>query len=176
METKRNIRDYILLATKGLAMGAADVIPGVSGGTIALIVGIYEELIFSIKSINLKALKLLLSGKVAAFWKAINGSFLLSVLLGIGISIFSLAKGVTYLLEHYPILVWSFFFGLILASTVYVAQTIKTWNVGTVIAAISGAVIAFYITIITPIEGNTSWINIFSGMIAICAMILRNFR
>lgn len=169
----RNIKDYLLLVSKGLAMGAADVIPGVSGGTIALIVGIYEELVNSIKSINIKALKLLLSGKLAAFWKAINGNFLLSVLLGIGISIFSLAKAVTYLLNHYPILVWSFFFGLILASTIYVAQTIKKWNTGIIIAAIAGALIAFFITIITPTEANTSWINIFfSGAIAICAMIL----
>ena len=93
---KKNIRDYLLLTLKGMAMGAADVVPGVSGGTIALITGIYEELIFSIKSINLKALKLLFAGKPAAFWKAINGNFLLSVLLGIAISIFSLAKGLTF--------------------------------------------------------------------------------
>jgi len=154
-------------------MGAADVVPGVSGGTIALITGIYEELIFSIKSINLKALKLLFTGKGAAFWKAINGNFLLSVLLGIGISIFSLARGLTYLLEHYPILVWSFFFGLIIASTIYVARTIQTWNAGAVIAGIAGIAIAYFITVISPTEANTTWIYIFfSGMIAICAMIL----
>ena len=156
-----------------MAMGAADVVPGVSGGTIALITGIYEELIFSIKSINLKALKLLFAGKPAAFWKAINGNFLLSVLLGIGISIFSLAKGLTYLLHHYPILVWSFFFGLIIASTIYVARTIKIWNTGAVIAGIAGIAIAYFITVISPTEANTSWYYIFfSGMIAICAMIL----
>jgi len=170
---KKNISDYLLLVLKGMAMGAADVVPGVSGGTIALIVGIYEELIFSIKSINMTALKLLFTGKLAAFWRAINGNFLLSVLLGIGISIFSLAKGLTFLLHHYPILVWSFFFGLIIASTIYVARTIKTWNAAAVIAGIAGIVIAYYITVISPTEGNTSWINIFfSGMIAICAMIL----
>lgn len=169
----KNIRDYLLLTLKGMAMGAADVVPGVSGGTIALITGIYEELIFSIKSINLKALKLLLSGKPAAFWKAINGSFLLSVLLGIAISIFSLAKGLTFLLHHYPILVWSFFFGLIVASAIYVARTIKAWNAGAVIAGIAGIVIAYFITVISPAEANTTWFYIFfSGMIAICAMIL----
>lgn len=170
---KKNIRDYLLLTLKGMAMGAADVVPGVSGGTIALITGIYEELIFSIKSINLKALKLLFSGRPAAFWKAINGNFLLSVLLGIGISIFSLSKGLTFLLHHYPILVWSFFFGLIVASAIYVARTIKTWNAGAVIAGIAGIVIAYFITVISPTEANTSWIYIFfSGVIAICAMIL----
>lgn len=169
----KNIRDYLLLTLKGMAMGAADVVPGVSGGTIALITGIYEELIFSIKSINLKALKLLLSGRPAAFWKAINGSFLLSVLLGIAISIFSLAKGLTFLLHHYPILVWSFFFGLIVASAIYVARTIKAWNAGAVIAGITGIVIAYFITVISPAEANTTWFYIFfSGMIAICAMIL----
>ena len=169
----RKIKEYLLLTLKGMAMGAADVVPGVSGGTIALITGIYEELIFSIKSINLKAFKLLFAGKPAAFWKAINGNFLLSVVLGIGISIFSLAKGLTYLLHHYPILVWSFFFGLIIASTIYVARTIKTWNAGAVIAGIAGIAIAYFITVISPTEANTSWYYIFfSGMIAICAMIL----
>jgi len=154
-------------------MGAADVIPGVSGGTIAFITGIYEELINSIKSINLKALKLLLSGKITDFWKAINGTFLVSVLLGIGISVFSLAKGLKYLLDHYPILVWAFFFGLIVASAVYVARTIKTWNLGTVTAGIAGIIIAFLITIITPAEANTTyWFIFLSGAIAICAMIL----
>lgn len=169
----KKIRNYPLLILKGMAMGAADVVPGVSGGTIALIAGIYEELIFSIKSINLKALKLLYAGKLAAFWKTINGNFLLSVLLGIVISIFSLSKGLTFLLHHYPILVWSFFFGLIIASAIYVAQTIKTWNVGAVVAGIAGIVIAYFITVISPTEANTSWIYIFfSGVIAICAMIL----
>jgi putative membrane protein len=169
----RKIKEYLLLTLKGMAMGAADVVPGVSGGTIALITGIYEELIFSIKSINLKALKRLFAGKPAAFWKAINGNFLLSVILGIGISIFSLAKGLTYLLHHYPILVWSFFFGLIIASTIYVARTIKTWNAGAVTAGIAGIAIAYFITMISPTEANSSWYYIFfSGMIAICAMIL----
>lgn len=169
----RKIKEYLLLTLKGMAMGAADVVPGVSGGTIALITGIYEELIFSIKSINLKALKLLLAGKPAAFWQAINGNFLLSVILGIGISIFSLAKGLTYLLHHYPILVWAFFFGLIIASAIYVARTIKTWNAGAVTAGIVGIVIAYFITMISPTEANSSWYYIFfSGMIAICAMIL----
>ena len=147
-----------------MAMGAADVVPGVSGGTIALIAGIYEELIFSIKSINLKALKLLFAGKLAAFWKTINGNFLLSVLLGIVISIFSLSKGLTFLLHHYPILVWSFFFGLIVASAIYVAQTIKTWNVGAVVAGIAGIVIAYFITVISPLRPTPRIYIFFSGV------------
>ncbi len=169
----RTTRDYLLLVLKGMGMGAADVVPGVSGGTIAFITGIYEELINSIKSINLKAAKLFFSGKFAEFWKAINGAFLLSVLLGIGISVFSLAKGLEFLLTHYPILVWSFFFGLIVASAVYVARSIKTWNAGSVISGILGIAIAFGITVISPAEANTAyWFVFVSGMIAICAMIL----
>ena len=122
---KRNLKDYGLLVLKGMGMGAADVVPGVSGGTIAFIVGIYEELIDSIKSINGASLKLLFTGKIAAFWKAINANFLLSIIAGIGISIFSLAKIITWLLTDHPILVWSFFFGLVLASTWFVSKDIK---------------------------------------------------
>lgn len=154
-------------------MGAADVVPGVSGGTIAFITGIYEELIDSIKSINLNALKLFFTGKFAAFWTAINGTFLISVFLGIGISIFSLAKGLEYLLNHFPILVWAFFFGLIIASAIYVARTIKKWNLGTVLSGIIGIAIAYLITVISPAEANTNyWFIFLSGSIAICAMIL----
>ncbi|WP_372652742.1 DUF368 domain-containing protein [Draconibacterium sp.] len=169
----RSAKDYFSLAIKGMAMGAADVVPGVSGGTIAFITGIYEELINSIKSINLTAIKLLLSFKLAEFWKAINGTFLISVFIGIGISVFSLAKGLEYLLHHYPILVWSFFFGLIVASAIYVARSIKRWKADTIIGGLAGIVIAYLITVITPAEANTSyWFIFLSGAIAICAMIL----
>lgn len=165
--------NYPLLVLKGCAMGAADVVPGVSGGTIAFIAGIYEELVDSIKSINLHALKLLFTLKLKAFWQQINGSFLFSILLGIGISIFSLAKLMTWLLEHYPIQIWSFFFGLIIASTVLVAKEIQRWHAGTVIALIIGAAVAYVITILSPSETpNAWWFIILSGAIAICAMIL----
>jgi putative membrane protein len=169
----RTAKEYSLITLKGIAMGAADVIPGVSGGTIAFITGIYEELINSIKSVNLSALKLLFTGKFAEFWKAINGTFLLSLITGIAISILSLAKGLKYLLDHYPILVWSFFFGLVVASTLYVARTIPKWKFGTVASGIAGIIIAYYITVITPAEANTTtWFIFLSGAIAICAMIL----
>lgn len=167
------MKKYISLVLKGIAMGAADVIPGVSGGTIAFISGIYEELINSIKSININALKLFFTGKFAEFWKAINGTFLISLVTGIAISIFSLAKGLKYLLDHYPVLVWSFFFGLVVASAIYVARTITKWNWVTFASGISGIVIAYYITVITPSEANiTYWFIFLSGAIAICAMIL----
>jgi len=170
---KRTIKDYLLVSLKGIAMGAADVIPGVSGGTIAFISGIYEELIDSIKAVNLKTLKLLFSGKTAEFGEAVNGRFLLALLLGIGISILSLARLMQYLLDHHPILIWSFFFGLIIASAIYIAKGIRGWNIGTILSLLAGTVIAYLITVITPAEANTTYPFIFlSGAIAICAMIL----
>ena len=154
-------------------MGAADVVPGVSGGTIAFIVGIYEELINSIKSINTENLRLLFRGQFRSFWEGINANFLLSIVLGIGISIFSLAKIITYLLVNQPILVWAFFFGLVLASTWFVAKEIKQWQVKTAISFVTGAVLAYYITVATPAETPTHPLFIFlCGAIAICAMIL----
>ena len=170
---KRTLKDYSLISLKGIAMGAADVVPGVSGGTIAFITGIYQELIDSIKSVNLKSIQLLFRGKPGEFWEAINGTFLVSLLLGIGISVVSLAKGLKYLLEHHPILIWSFFFGLIIASAIYVAKDIKEWKTGTFISMLAGIIVAYFITVVTPAEANTSYPFIFlSGAIAICAMIL----
>ena len=166
-------RNYPLLILRGCAMGAADVVPGVSGGTIAFITGIYEELIDSIKAVDLQAVKLLLKFKLAEFWEKINGNFLISVIAGIGISIFSLAKLMTWLLENHPIYIGSFFFGLIIASSVLVAKEIKKWNIFTVISLILGAIIAYGITVMTPSETPDSWwFIILSGAIAICAMIL----
>lgn len=154
-------------------MGAADVVPGVSGGTIAFIVGIYEELIDSIKSINASSLRLLFSGKIGSFWKAINANFLLAIVAGICISVFSLAKLITYLLEHQPILVWSFFFGLVLASTWFVGKAIKQWQPKTYVSFAIGTLLAYYITVATPAETPTHPLFIFlCGAIAICAMIL----
>lgn len=170
---KRNFKDYALLTLKGMGMGAADVVPGVSGGTIAFIVGIYDELIDSIKSVNVQSLKMLLTGKPAVFWKMINGKFLLSLVLGIGISVFSLAKIITWLLVTHPVLVWSFFFGLVLASTFFVGKDIKEWNWKTILGFICGAAIAYYITVATPANTSSSLPFIFlCGAIAICAMIL----
>ena len=170
---ERKLKDYLLLSLKGICMGAADVVPGVSGGTIAFIVGIYDELIDSIKSINTRSLKMLFTGHFAAFWRMINGNFLFFLLLGIGISIFSLAKLITWLLVAYPVLVWAFFFGLVLASTWFVGKDIKGWNWRTVLAFIVGAAVAYYITVATPMETSTHPLFIFCcGAIAICAMIL----
>ena len=169
----RTPKDYAVLVLKGIGMGAADVVPGVSGGTIALIVGIYEELVNSIKSVNLHALKLLFTFKFADFWRQINGSFLLSVVSGILISIYSLAKLVTFLLENHPVMIWAFFFGLVLSSIYYVVKNVSEWNVMNVFMFLLGTAVAYYITIVTPTSTtNDLWFIFLSGAIAICAMIL----
>lgn len=154
-------------------MGAADVVPGVSGGTIALITGIYEELVDSLKSINLQAIKLLFAKGIGAFWTHINGWFLVSVFAGVFISVFSLAKVLESLLINHPIIVWSFFFGLIIASAVMVLKRIKKWKYAQVLGVIFGTIAAYFITVLTPAETpETWWFVLFSGALAICAMIL----
>ncbi len=169
----RTLKDYLVIWLKGIGMGASDVVPGVSGGTIAFITGIYEELIHSIKSVNGEALKLILKFKFIDFWKKINGNFLLAVFSGILISIFSLAHLIEHLLTNHPVYIWSFFFGLIVASVIYIIKDIKKWNLSIVLSLIVGFVLAFWITTITPAETSTSsWFIFLSGSIAICAMIL----
>lgn len=161
------------LFLKGIAMGAADVVPGVSGGTIAFITGIYEELLSTIANINLDTLKALKTDGLKGFWKAINGSFLLPLMAGIAISIVSLAHVVTYAIEHHPLLVWGFFFGLIIASIIMIGKTIHKWNLTYVISLILGAGVAFWITLMQPSDGSAAlWYVFLSGVLAICAMIL----
>ncbi|MBL4625103.1 MAG: DUF368 domain-containing protein [Flavobacteriales bacterium] len=170
---KRTAKDYLALVFKGVAMGAADVVPGVSGGTIAFISGIYEELLNSIKSINIDSIKVLLKGDIKGFWKSINGWFLVALFGGIGLSIISLAKIITHLLDTYPQLVWGFFFGLIIASVLFIGKSIKQFNFQSITALIIGAGIAYWITILEPSELETPlWFVFLSGAIAICAMIL----
>ena len=152
---KRSIKDYLVIALKGVGMGAADVVPGVSGGTIAFITGIYEELIASIKSINIAAVRTLFKDGINSFWKAVNGTFLLLLVAGILVSVLSLAKV------------------LILASAVFVAKKIDRWNLQTGISILVGAVAAFLITSISPAETTEAyWFIFLSGALAICAMIL----
>lgn len=173
MNTARSIKDYISVTLKGMGMGAADVVPGVSGGTIAFITGIYEELINTIKSINFPILKVLFSEGIAAAWKAVNGNFLVALLTGIVISIATLARAILYVLENHPILIWSFFFGLVFASAILVFKEIKKISYTTILTFLIGGIIAYVITIITPGETPTAtWFVFLSGAIAICAMIL----
>lgn len=169
----RTLKDYLLLFTKGLAMGGADVVPGVSGGTIAFISGIYEELIDSIKAINLVTIKVLLKGEFKEFWQQINGNFLIVLFTGIAISLKSLASLVTYLMENNPIQLWSFFLGLILISSIVILRQIKKWSIGVVVLGIIGVIVSYYLTVMAPAQTNDSYLMIFlSGALAICAMIL----
>ncbi len=170
---KRSPIQLALLSLKGMAMGAADVVPGVSGGTIAFISGIYEELIESINAINLQALKVWRQEGFKKFWEHINGTFFVFLFLGIGVSIVSLAKVVTYLLETHPVLIWSFFFGLIIASVWLVSRSITKWSAGEVITLLIGGVAAYFVTTIqTVAHVDATWFILFSGALAICAMIL----
>ncbi len=167
------MREYIGLFFKGVGMGAANVIPGVSGGTIALITGIFEKLIHSVKSFDLVALKFLFSGKVKRFAEHVNLDFLIAVFLGIAVSIFTLAKLLGFLFNNYPIYIWSYFFGLILASVYFVGRRVEKITVGVVIIFILGAFVALAITLITPATPNGDFYYLFlCGIVAICSMIL----
>jgi putative membrane protein len=171
---QRTFKQSLFLFLKGMVMGAADVVPGVSGGTIAFISGIYEELLRSVSAINFSTLSMLQKNGFKAVWKSINGSFLVVLLAGISVSVVSLAKGITYLLENQPILLWSFFFGLVLASIFFIGKQITKWNFVTIATLLFGAFVAYYITILEPMisEGASLWFLFFSGALAICAMIL----
>tara|TARA_B100001109_G_scaffold69478_1_gene56620 strand:- start:274 stop:1137 length:864 start_codon:yes stop_codon:yes gene_type:complete len=154
-------------------MGIAEIIPGVSGGTIAFITGIYEELINSIKSVNASSVKLLLSFKLSLFWKQINGSFLLTLLVGMLTSILALSRVIVFLIEEHPFKIWGFFFGLIIASTIVIFYQIKLVNSKVFISALIGLIISSYIALEAPSSTPNSNLFIFlSGAIAISAMIL----
>lgn len=167
------VKRWLLLFLKGMAMGAADVVPGVSGGTIAFISGIYEELVDSIRSVNIHSLKILIKDGPRAFWSAINGNFLLILFAGILLSVASLAKLVSHLLVSQPILVWSFFFGLIVASILYIFRQLPhlRWQEG--VSLTIGTLIALAISFASPTQGSEGLLVVYlSGAIAICAMIL----
>lgn len=158
---------------KGLAMGAANVIPGVSGGTIALITGIYERLINAIKSFDLSAARLLLTGQWRAFWTLTDSTFLLALFAGIGVSIISLARLLEYLLESHETLTMAFFFGLILVSIYFVGKTVRQWSPSVYAMLLIGIVVAAGIAFLAPASENASFLYVFlCGIVAICSMIL----
>ena len=170
---QRRLLDYLIISLKGLAMGAADAVPGVSGGTIAFISGIYEELINTISGVNLSLISTLRKQGFKAFWKQLNGNFISALLIGIIISFVSFMKLAKYLIEYHPILIWSFFFGLIVASIYFVGKQITNWNIATVLMIIIGTAIAYYVTTIPASDVNDSpYFLFFAGALAICAMIL----
>ena len=167
------VRDYFILIAKGMGMGAANVIPGVSGGTIALITGIFQRLIDSIKSFNITALKLILKGGWKDFVRHTDFYFLIAVFLGAAISILSLANLLRFLFDHYPIFVWSYFFGLILASVFFVGKTIQKWNISVILTFIIGTGIAAAISLLSPATQNDSFVYLMiCGVAGICSMIL----
>ena len=170
---QRRLVDYLIISLKGVAMGAADAVPGVSGGTIAFISGIYEELITTISNVNFGLFKTLFKEGLKPFWQAANGNFLFALLTGIIISFVSFMRLAKYLLENHPILIWSFFFGLIVASIYFVGKQIKRWNTAVIISLILGTIIAFYVSKLPSLGANENpWFLFFAGAIAICAMIL----
>lgn len=169
----KGIWKNIMVAVKGACMGAADVIPGVSGGTIAFIMGIYDEFVGSLASINGEALKLLLKGRFSAFWKHINGGFLLSLVAGIGISIIALAGLMQMLLSDFPIQTWAFFFGLIVASSIFIIRGISGWKIREGLMLVFGILLGAVICTLSPTQTPDGlWFIFLSGALAICAMIL----
>lgn len=169
----RTVKDYIVIGLKGMAMGAADVVPGVSGGTIAFISGIYQELIETIDNLGIGILKIWKEEGFKIMFAKYNLGFLISLFCGIFVSIISLAKIISYLLENHPILVWSFFFGLVLASILYVGKQIEKWSLVVILLMLFAATLAYYITIATPSQApDEIYYYFLSGAIAIIAMIL----
>lgn len=169
----RKLKDYILVGIKGMCMGAADVIPGVSGGTIAFIMGIYDEFVGSIAKIDTEAVRMLLRGRIRDFWKHINGSFLLSIVAGIGASVVLLAGLMQMLLADFPIQTWAFFFGLIVASSIFILKGISDWRLRDGGLLAFGAVLGVLVCTLSPVNTpETLWFVFLSGAIAICAMIL----
>lgn len=167
------LKQYLSWALKGLAMGAANVIPGVSGGTIALITGIFERLINAIKSFNLIAVKLLIKGQFKAFAQHTDLAFLSGVFAGVGIAIISLARLLDYLFTHYPVYIWAYFFGLILASVFFVGRTVEKWSWQAILAFIIGAFLAIGLSFMNPATENQGTLYLMlCGVAAICSMIL----
>lgn len=169
----RRLLSYLLIYLKGMAMGAADVVPGVSGGTIALIVGVYERLLKAVGSCTPDKLLWLARGRIRETWQAIDGTFLVSLVAGILTSIVAFANLLGYLLKEHPEMTWSFFFGLIVVSVYIVGREVQRWNIWMVLLMLVGGGFAWMITVAAPVQWSTAPLFIFlAGAIAICAMIL----
>ncbi|UCG63999.1 MAG: DUF368 domain-containing protein [Deltaproteobacteria bacterium] len=171
--SSQNLSKYLVLAIKGFCMGAANVVPGVSGGTMALILGIYEELIHAIRSLNLRFLRLIALLKIRKAFSSVSWPFLLAVGLGVLVATLSLAEALSWLLFAYPVVVWSFFFGLILSSIFTVGRVVREWRIPTFVATGAGAIGAYFLFGMIPVATpNAAWFLVLSGFLAICAMIL----
>jgi len=161
------------LALKGMAMGIAEVIPGVSGGTIAFITGIYEKLLNTIKAFHPALIGTFKKEGIGSVWETINGTFLVTLLIGMATGVVVGVFGVTHLLETYPEMLWAFFFGLIISSAIFIGRQVDTWRIVEVVALVVGTAVAYYITIASPSQPNEAlWFVFLSGAIAISALIL----
>ena len=166
-------KGQIGLALKGMAMGIAEVVPGVSGGTIAFITGIYEKLINTIKAFGPSLIGVFQEDGIAGVWKEVNGNFLVALMIGMAGGVIIGVFGVTHLLEEFPQHLWGFFFGLIIASAIYIGKQVTKWGAIEIVGFVLGTAVAYYITIASPASGNEAlWFVFLSGMIAISALIL----
>ena len=165
---------HLIVALKGFFMGAANVVPGVSGGTIALITGIYKEIIEALGSLTQKETwKSLFKGDFRGFWNQVHGTFLLWLAIGVVLIVFSLAKLMTYVLEHFPVQTWAFFFGLIVASAILMFKDIKGWGIREILFTLGGVALGLLVCTLSPTETPDNWFFIFlCGAIAVCTMIL----
>jgi len=173
MQQTRTFTDKILLVLKGLAMGAANKVPGVSGGVVAFVAGFYEEFIYSLQKVNVKAFKLLISGRFRSFYHYINGKFLFLLILGMLISYFSVSKALDYLIIHYELYVWSAFFGMIIGSIYYISKDFDEWDRNSILFAVFGIIAGIGISFLEPARENDNlWFVFICGMISVSGMTL----
>ncbi|WP_434035322.1 DUF368 domain-containing protein [Formosa sp. 4Alg 33] len=176
MESTRTLSDKIFLVLKGLGMGAANKVPGISGGVVAFVSGFYEEFIYSLQKFNGKAFKLLINGRFRLFYQYINGKFLSLLFLGMIISYFSISKILDFLIQHYELFVWSVFFGMIVGSIYYISKDFEDWNYKTIIALLIGTVLGISISFLDPAKENDNlWFVFFCGIISVSGMTLPGF-
>ncbi len=167
------MKEYLSYFLKGMAVGIANIIPGVSGGTIALITGIFERLIDAIKSFDITAFRLLLSGRWKLFVERTDFYFLVTLFAGVAVAIITLARLFDFLFHHYPVYIWAFFFGLVLASVYYVGKTVEKWKMSVVLSFLVGTAVAVAVSVINPAKENDSFLYLLlCGVVAVCSMIL----
>ena len=176
MESTRTLTDKVFLVLKGLGMGAANKVPGVSGGVVAFVAGFYEEFIYSLKKVNGKAFKLLINGRFKSFFTYINGRFLSLLFLGMIVSYFSVSKILDYLIKHYELYVWSVFFGMIIGSIYYINKDFRDWNYKTYTSLAIGVLVGVSISFLNPAKENDNlWFVFFCGIISVSGMTLPGF-
>ena len=176
MESTRTVTDKIFLILKGLGMGAANKVPGVSGGVVAFVAGFYEEFIYSLKKVNGKAFKLFINGRFKSFYQYINGRFLSLLFFGMIVSYFSISKVLDYLIKHYELYVWSVFFGMIIGSIYYINKDFKDWNYRTYTSLAIGIILGVSISFFNPAKENDNlWFVFFCGIISVSGMTLPGF-